>query len=1037
MDRSTAPEGVTRSTSDRKVLQFAYTCAADVPGSNPRAQASWNIWRHRNRPFGVFGGGTMNRAVGLLAIVLFLGCPESPTAPPAVASVAVTPPSVSLTVHHTTQLAASARDAAGNPLSDRPITWSSSNTTIAQVSTTGLVSGMDVGGPVTITATSEGKSGTGAVMVTPPPVASVTVTAASPTVPLGSSEQLTATLQDADGNVLTGRAVAWTSSDAGVASVNDAGLVTANAVGGPVTITATAEGKSGTATITVIRVPVGSVGVTPSIATVTLGGTLQLTAIPKDAGGTPLTGRDIAWSGDNPGVADVSATGLVTAKAVGGPVTITATSEGKSGSSLVTVSPVPVASVAVTPPTANIVVGKTVQLTAVAQDANGNALAGRSVAWSSGNTATADVDATGLVTAKAVGGPVTITAMSEGKTGTATITVIPAPVASVAVTPPTANVVIGKTQQLTAVLQDADGHPLTGRSVAWTSGNGAIADVDATGLVTGKALGGPVTITATSEGKSGTASVTVIVAPVASVTVSPATANVIIGNTAQFTAVPRDADGNPVTGRFVAWASSDPTTAEVDGAGLVTGKVVGGPVTITATSEGKNGTATVTVLSFAATGPLRVSAVNPRYFTDGTGRAIYLTGSHTWPNFQDVGLTDPPTPFSWTAYLDFLVQHHHNVMKLWRWEQAKWSAEIPNDVWYYPMPYLRTGSAMALDGKPQFDLTQFDPAYFARMRTRVIQAGQRGIYVSIMLFDGWSIEGKGAGIGNPWPGHPFNAANNINGINGDPNNTGEGLETHTLHIPTIVALQEAYVRRVIDAVNDLDNVLYEISNESRAGTGAEEWEEYMITKIKQYEATKPKQHPVGMTVLWPGGSNDVLFTSSADWIAPNGSVTNPPPADGRKVILNDTDHLCGICLDVSWVWESLTRGLNPMLMDPFDGAYAPTAGHYDLNDPRWELVRRNLGYARSYADRMNLIAMQPHGELAPSTGYCLAHVGVEYLVYLPSGGPVTVDLTGAGTLTVEWFNPTTGQTTPGGTTPGGPGQVFTPPTGGDAVLYIH
>src|SRR4051812_3617234 len=60
-------------------------------------------------------------------------------------------------------------------------------------------------------------------------------------------------------------------------------------------------------------------------------------------------------------------------------------------------------------------------------------------------------------------------------------------------------------------------------------------------------------------------------------------------------------------------------------------------------------------------GPLRVSRVNPRYFTNDTGRAIYLTGSHTWPNFQDGGLTDPPKHFTWSAYLDMLQAHHLNV----------------------------------------------------------------------------------------------------------------------------------------------------------------------------------------------------------------------------------------------------------------------------------------------------------------------------------------------------------------------------------------
>ena len=528
-----------------------------------------------------------------------------------------------------------------------------------------------------------------------------------------------------------------------------------------------------------------------------------------------------------------------------------------------------------------------------------------------------------------------------------------------------------------------------------------------------------------------------------SVTVGPATATLAPGDTVRLTATVLDENSDPVTGQ-VAWATLAPGVATVVSTGERTGRVsaVGlGQTTVIAVFGGIAGPAAITVTQPGFAGPLRSSPVNPRYFTDGTGRAIYLTGSHTWPNFQDVGTTDPPAAFNWTGYLDFLVQHHHNVMKLWRWEQAKWSAEITNDLWLDPMPYLRPGPGTALDGRPQFDLTRFSPAYFARMRQRVIDAGQRGIYVSIMLFNGWSIEEKGEGRGNPWRGHPFNRNNNINGIDGDPNDDGEGLETHTLQIPAITALQEAYVRQVVDAVNDLDNVLYEISNESRGGTGAEAWQAHMIQYIKQYESGKPKRHPVGMTALWPDGNNADLFASSADWIAPDGSTTDVPAAGSTKVILNDTDHLCGICLDEPWVWKSLTRGVNPMLMDPFDGAYPPTAGNYNLSDPDWELVRTNLGYARTYATRMNLVAMQPRGDLA-STGYCLANSAAphaEYLVYVPDGSTITVDLSGSsGTFTVEWFSPGTGQILDGGTVTGGlPDVPFTPPASGDFVLYLN
>ena len=870
----------------------------------------------------------------------------------------------------------------------------------------------------------------------PDPVAAVLVSPASASVIVGRTTQFAASVADASGKPLLGRSVTWSTSNSTIAQVNGTGLASAVAVGGPVMIEATSEGKTGTATVTVLPVPVASVTVTPPATTLTVGQTAQLLATPVDGGGVPLTGRVITWTSANSAVADVDGAGLVTAKTVGGPVTITASSEGKTGSATVTVSPVPVASIAVSPANSTLTVGQTAQLTATPKDAHGDPLTGRVITWTSDIATVAAVDGGGLVTAKAAGGPATIIATSEGKTASAVVTVLPVAVVSVTVTPATTGLMLGQTVQLTATPKDGSGTALTGRVVTWASDNPSIADVDANGMVTTKAVGGPVTITATSEGKSGTASVTVIPVPVASVTVSPSTATVVMGMTLQLAATPRAANGDPLTGRTITWSSGNTTIADVDGTGLVTAKALGGPVTITALSEGHAGTASITVTAFA--GPLHVSAVNPRYFTDGTGRAIYLTGSHTWPNFQNVGTTDPPAAFNWTGYLDFLVQHHHNVMKLWRWEQAKWSAETPTVIWIDPMPYLRTGTDTAHDGKPKFDLDQFNPAYFARMRQRVIEAGQRGIYVSIMLFDGWSIEQKGLSFNNPWLGHPLNGANNINGIDGGQN---DGLETQTLHIPAITARQEAYVQHVIDAVNDLDNVLYEISNESTGGTEEVAWQRYMIQFIHQYETTKPKRHPVGMTALWPNGNNADLFASSADWIAPNGDLADVPAADGTKVILNDTDHLCGICLSEAWVWKSLTRGVNPMLMDMFDGAYAPTANNFNPNDPLWEPVRTNLGYARTYANRMNLIAMVPDGELA-STGYCLANPTgphAEYLVYLPVGGTITLNLSGSsGTFVVEWFNPGTGQTTIEDTpVTGGITQSFTPPFSGDAVLYLH
>src|SRR5213592_3423235 len=234
-------------------------------------------------------------------------------------------------------------------------------------------------------------------------------------------------------------------------------------------------------------VPVATVDVTPATANVPVGGAVQLTATPKDANGTPLSGRTVSWTSSNTGVASVTGSGLVTGVAAGS-ATITATSEGKSGTSAITVTFVPVASVAVTPASASVNEGKTVQLTATPKDGNGNPLSGRAVAWVSSNTTVATVSSSGLVTGK-VAGTATITATSEGQSGTSAITVVHVPVASVAVAPPSATVQVGSTVQLAATPKDAGGNPLTGRTVTWASGNTSVATVSPSGLVSGATVG--------------------------------------------------------------------------------------------------------------------------------------------------------------------------------------------------------------------------------------------------------------------------------------------------------------------------------------------------------------------------------------------------------------------------------------------------------------------------------------------------------------------------------------------------------------------
>jgi len=181
------------------------------------------------------------------------------------------------------------------------------------------------------------------------------------------------------------------------------------------------EGGTGTEVLVV-----SSVEVSPPGGSVVAGQTIQLSAIPRTSSGLAVTGRPTTWASANTGIATVSASGLVTGVAVGGPVNITATVDRVSATVPVTVTPVPVASVTVTPDQAGILIGEAVQLAATPRDAGGAALQGRPVTWSSDNAAIATVTPTGSVIGVAVG-TTTIRATSEGKVGTASIVVGPRP----------------------------------------------------------------------------------------------------------------------------------------------------------------------------------------------------------------------------------------------------------------------------------------------------------------------------------------------------------------------------------------------------------------------------------------------------------------------------------------------------------------------------------------------------------------------------------------------------------------------------------
>lgn len=369
-----------------------------------------------------------------------------------------------------------------------------------------------------------------------------------------------------------------------------------------------------TSVLQVERKPVASVSITLPSPSLVVGQTESGSATAHDERGAVLPGRTITWRTSSVAIAQVDGSGLIKAVAPGN-AAISAESEGVTGQASLSVmapTPVPVTSVSVALAAGSLTPAQTTQATATARDANNNVLSGRSIAWSSGNTAVATVNASGVVSAVAVGST-QIIATSEGQNGSAALTVTSAPpvaVASVSVALANSSRNPGQTTQATATTRDANNNVLTGRSISWSSNNTSVATVSGAGLVTAVAVGSA-QITATSEGQAGSATFTVAApppAPVASVAVSLAASSLSPGQTTQASATTWDANNNVLTGRVITWTSSNTGVATVSTSGLVTAIAVG-TVQILAACEGATGGSTLTV-STAAVASVTVSLAN-------------------------------------------------------------------------------------------------------------------------------------------------------------------------------------------------------------------------------------------------------------------------------------------------------------------------------------------------------------------------------------------------------------------------------------------
>lgn len=309
-----------------------------------------------------------------------------------------------------------------------------------------------------------------------------------------------------------------------------------------------------------------------------------------------------------------------------------------------TPTPAPVAAVILDPTTGSLTVGQTMGLTVTLKDAAGRTLAGRAVAWTSSDDAVATVSAAGLVSAVAEGST-TIRATSEGKSaqiGIVVSAVPPVPVAYVEISPATLSLLPDETARLQAVPRSESGQPLEGRPVTWSSGDPAVATIDASGLVTARSVG-TARISAVSGGRSGFLEVEVRAlppAPVARVVLGAAAIALEPDQVQRIAVRLEDAAGRPLDGRVVTWQSSNPNAVAVSDDGTVTALRLGDAI-VTATSEGKRAQAAVSVAAGPDFGLMydRVSASGDEiFYTD------LRTGALTRLNAGNVSSHPSPSP---------------------------------------------------------------------------------------------------------------------------------------------------------------------------------------------------------------------------------------------------------------------------------------------------------------------------------------------------------------------------------------------------------
>jgi trimeric autotransporter adhesin len=476
-------------------------------------------------------------------------------------------------------------------------TWSSSSTSVAEVSASGLLSALGLGA-ATISATLNSSTGSTDVTVAIPALISLAIQPNNGEVAVGTGLQLTAigTYNNGSTKNLTSQ-VTWGSASSSIVTVKPGGFASAQAVGSA-TITAALGSIATSTSLKVTDARLVSIVVTPVTPTIAVSSTQLFTATGSFSDGSTENMSTLAtWSSSNTAVATMSGS---SATGQGGGTALISAVFGVTGSTTLTVSAASLGSVSIAPKSATMSVGGTLQFTLTGHYSDGTtANLTSSATWSSSNSSDAAISDTGLATGLQ-GGSVTITASFESFTATADLNVTGAALSSIAVSPTTAPMAPGTTQQFvaTGIYSDQSTRNLSA-FVEWTSSDLAVATISdsppsvglATALTSGSTL-----IGAELSPVLGSASLSVSNATLVSITVTPANPSLLLGQSLSFTATGTFSDNTTqnITGS-VTWNSSAPTVATIDVNGRVS-SAKAGMTTITATMNSASASTTLTVV---------------------------------------------------------------------------------------------------------------------------------------------------------------------------------------------------------------------------------------------------------------------------------------------------------------------------------------------------------------------------------------------------------------------------------------------------------